>query len=668
MVGGLSKVGRLCAVAILMLTAGCAYPDNSLNKKDYTDLLERRPPKPAPGSDDIPQIPDLQPILAAPPPPAVSQRLVSVSVTDPSIPVRDVLLELARKVGIDIDVDPAITGGVILTAKDRPFLEVVDRLCDLTNLRYAYKDNVLRVEVDRPFHRSYHLDVLNTVRTTSTDIATSTDINSVIQGGSSGGGNNASTSDVKSTSTSDSWAEIETSLKQILANSNPNNQPVVSNVSKLGRAGGDAASGTFSAHTGGAGSVSYQTAQPGGEAAPEGGGAGANPVAQAVSLVNQKAAALEDTKKMAAADTAAAPTATATQAVYSINKQAGVVSVYGTARQHKLVKAYIDKVLSKAGAQVLIEAKVVEVSLSDQYNTGIDWQALRQNALGIGGGLSMLAPSTSATASLPARPAGVPGNLPSPFGSAGLSVGVTSFGGDLAAMINLVKAFGNTRTLSSPRMTVMNNHTAMLKVAENHVYFKLTATVTSTPSTTGSSPSQTATYNSQLQTVPIGIVMMVQPSIDTEHERVTLNLRPTVTAWAGNTVSDPAVALSLASACGTSTSSACSQNSINTAVASSSVPVIDVREMESVVTVNSGAVVVMGGLMQEVVNKQQSGVPGAEDLPGLGNLFRANSDQTQLTELVVFLKATVVHGSEPVDWADKDLYQRFMHDPRPLGF
>ncbi|HIJ63609.1 MAG TPA: hypothetical protein HPQ04_13020, partial [Rhodospirillaceae bacterium] len=346
----------------------------------------------------------------------------------------------------------------------------------------------------------------------------------------------------------------------------------------------------------------------------------------------------------------------------------GVVSVFATARQHKLIKGYLDKVLTKAGAQVLIEAKVVEISLSDQYSTGVDWMALRQNMQKVGGGISLLSPSTNPSATLPSLPAGQVYNLPSPFGTSGFNVGITSFGGDLAGMINLVKAFGSTRTLSSPRLTVMNNHTAVLKVAENHVYFKLTATVTSTPTATGSTPSQTATYSSQLQTVPIGLVMTVQPSIDSERDQVTLSMRPTVTAWSGNTVSDPAVALSLASACSTSTSSACSQSSINTAISSSSVPVIDVREMESVVTVPSGAVVVMGGLMQEVVNKTDSGLPGAMDVPVVGSLFKADSDQTKMTELVVFLKATVVHGAPVIDDADKDVYKRYMHDARPLGF
>ncbi len=670
--------------------AGCAYPDHGLNKKDYYDLRDRQPPAAAVHPEAVPPIPELQPILAAPPPPSTAQRLVTLTVTDPSIPVRDVLLELARKVGVDIDLDQNVGGGIIISAKDRPFLDVIDRICEQANLRCSFKDNVLHVAVDDMYYQTYHLDMLNSIRTTTTDITSSTSISSLIQGGGGGGGSNTSTSDVKSTSEADLWKEVDANVKQILLNTNPRNQPITSSVNgdvtvvaappppsgapPVGRGGKRGSGAPLLSESG----VSHQEAPPpaGGEgaqpnsqslgAAVAGQAAAVNEGIQAVAGYKERAAAaaaLDAPPTTAAVRPAAAAAVNASGALYSINKQAGMLSVFGTGRQQKLIKAYLDKVLAKAGAQVLIEAKVVEVVLSDQYSTGIDWTALRQNLKGTGFGISSNTPSTSSSSAVPALP--VPGDLGKPFGSLGFNAAFTTFGGDLAAMINLIKTYGNTRTLSSPRLTVMNNQTAMLKVAENHVYYKLTATVTATPSTAGAAASQTATYSSSLQTLPIGLVMTVQPSIDLDKDQVTLGLRPTVTAWPGNTVSDPAVALGLASACGSSTTGGCSQANINSAIASSSVPVVDVREMDSVVTVPSGAVIVMGGLMQEVVNKQDSGVPGAGDLPVIGNLFRANNDQTQVTELVVFLKATVVHGTDSVDWADKDLYQRYMHDPRP---
>ncbi len=660
-----ASVGRggllsLCAGALL---AGCAAPpDNGLSKADYKDLLNRKPPPAVDQSAAPPPIPELQPILAAPPPPSVAQRLVSVSITDPSVPLRDVLLELARKVGVDLDLDPNIAGGIILTARDRPFLEVIDRICDLGNLRYSFKNNVLHVEVDGMYHETYHLDLLNSVRTATSDIASSANISNVIQGASSASGNNASTTDVTSKSNADVWTELDTNIKQILANSNPRYQPIATN-----NTGSLVSSAVVPASP-------LRAARGGTTASPleAGDTPAADPAAAAPASVAAAGAAAAaangaaDPSRAPATPPAAPASTSTTTASYSVNKQAGIVSVYGTGRQQKLIKAYFNKTLAKAGAQVLIEAKVVEITLNDQYNTGVDWQALRQNLRGTGFGISTNASSTSTTSASQAFP--TPGNITSPFGAAGFNATFTTFGGDLAAMINLLQSFGSTRTLSSPRMTVMNNQTAMLKVAENKVYFKLTATVTSTPATTGAAASQTATYNSTLQTLPIGLVMTVQPAIDLERDLVTLGLRPTVTAWPGTTVSDPAVALGLASQCGASTIGGCSQANINAAIASSSVPVVDVREMDSVVTVPSGAVVVMGGLMQEVVTKQDSGVPGAADVPVVGDLFKANSDQTQLTELVIFLRASVVHGNDSVDAADRDLYTRYMHDPRPLGF
>jgi len=660
-IAGSRKLRCAAGLAALMVTlAGCGVErdiDHVQSRRDFDKLLDRTPSVPAASDATPPPIPSLQPIIAAPPPPGPSQRLVTISVTDPDIPVREVLLELARKVGIDLDLDPAVSGGVIITAHDRPFEEVIGRLCDQDNLRCSLQDNVLKVEPDTMRYQIYHLDMLNTVRSLSTDFANSLSLSTLIQGtggGGGGGGTNASTSDIKGTSTLDAWKDVDDNVKAILANSAPP-----------------------SAHAAAAAPAAPVPAAPPRAAvapaqvpaAPPGTVNQALQAAQAIGGAADSGGQAAPASATDASQAAVAPAleAASTQAPhYSLNRQAGLLSVYGTEKQQRLIQAYLAKVLSKVGTQVLIEAKVVEIALNDQYNTGVDWQALRQNLKGTGFGFSTLTPGVSATTSLPNLP--TPGKLGSPFGNFGLNAGFTTFGGDLAGMINLVKSYGDVRTLSSPRLTVMNNQPATLKVAQNHVYFKMQATVTSVPATAGSPASQTATYNSQLQTLPIGLVMTVLPSIDGEHGLVTLGLRPSVTAWPGTTVSDPAVALSIASACSGSITGACSPANIATAVASASVPVVDVREMESVVTVPSGAVVVLGGLMQEIVSKNDSGVPGAADVPVVGNLFKSTSDQTQLTELVVFLKATVVHGPDTVDWADKDTYKTYMHDPRPLAF
>jgi len=644
----LRHAGRAAALGALVALVGCTDPDpeHIQSRRDFESLTNRRAPEPK--AAEAPPIPELQPLLAAPPAPGVEQRLVSISVTDPNIPVRDVLLELARKVGVDLDLDPRVSGGVIITARDRPFLDVVDRICEQDDLRFSFKNGVLKVEPDTLYYQTYHLDILNTIRTMTTDIGSSLNLSQLIQGGGASGGQNTSTTDVKGTSLLDTWKDIDDNVKSILTNSSlkgaapPVQQvavipaPVVPPAAAAPAADGSpaAAAAQYAAQTAAAGRA---------DAAPPLPAAGA------------------------AAAAAAAPAGAGTTPLYSINKQAGVLSVYGTSKQQKLIQAYLEKVVAKIGAQVLIEAKVVEIALTDQYNAGVDWQSLRQNLKGTGFGLSSLTPSTNPSAAIPNLP--VPYKIDQPFGNFGLNAGFTTFGGDLAAMVNLVKSYGDVRTLASPRLTVMNNQPATLKVAENHVYFKLQATVTSTPATTGSAASQTATYNSQLQTLPIGLVMTVLPAIDTEHGTITLGLRPSVTAWPGTTVSDPAVSLSIASACGGSSVGACSPANIATAVAAASVPVVDIREMESVVTIPSGSVVVLGGLMQEVINRNDSGVPGAADVPILGNLFKATSDSTQLTELVIFIKATLVKGpGDTVQWGDKDTYKNYFRDDRPLAF
>ena len=653
-----SRLGRFAMAApLLALLAACQVhdPDHAKSHDDYEALTSRKPPAPA-VPEAPPPIPPLQPILAAPPPPGAAQRLVSISVTDPNVPVRDVLVELTRKVGVDLDLDAAVSGGVIITARDRPFEEVLARICDLDKLRYSFKDNVVKVEPDDMYYQIYHLDMLNTARTLTTDLANSLSISTLIQGaGTSGGAGNQSSSEIKGTSNLDAWKDVEDNVKTILANSAPR------------------VAGATSAPASAPVLAPPAAAAP---AAAQAGTGGSGPAAQAANYAAQTAAAVGGAGSTAPGSSAPAPAAEPAPAAapaadaagqtahYSVNRQAGILSIYGTSKQQKLIQAYLDKVVAKIGAQVLIEAKVVEIALNDQYNTGVDWQALRKNLKGTSFGVSNMTPNTSPATALP-----VLGGTPtSPFGTFGINAGFTSFGGDLSAMINLVKVYGDVRTLSSPRLTVMNNQPATLKVAQNHVYFKLQATVTSTPASTGSAASQTATYNSQLQTLPIGLVMTVQPSIDAERGQVTLGLRPSVTAWPGTTVSDPAVALSIASACGSASTGACSPANISNAISAASVPVVDIREMESVVTVPSGAVVVLGGLMQQIDSKNDSGVPGASEVPIVGNLFKANNDQVQLTELVVFLKATLVHGPDSVDWADKDTYKNYMHDPRPLTF
>lgn len=205
-----------------------------------------------------------------------------------------------------------------------------------------------------------------------------------------------------------------------------------------------------------------------------------------------------------------------------------------------------------------------------------------------------------------------------------------------------MQRFGTVRTLSSPRVTVVQNQTAVLKVAENQVFFRLQFQ-TQQSQQGGLS---TTSVSSELNTVPVGVIITVQPAINLDTDRIALAVRPTVTRVV-DFVADPAVAIA-------------SENSVE-----SLIPVVSVQELDSVVTMASGQVLVMGGLMQNSVSATDSGVPGLSRVPLLGNLFKGRTDATAKRELVVFLKASIVEGST-LDAYDHEIYDSFGRDRRPL--
>ena len=207
--------------------------------------------------------------------------------------------------------------------------------------------------------------------------------------------------------------------------------------------------------------------------------------------------------------------------------------------------------------------------------------------------------------------------------------------------MNLLEKFGTVRALSSPRLTVMQNQTAVLKVAENKVYFELDVETTSATSTTTEKTTVTATA----KTVPVGVVMTVQPSINVETQEITLTVRLTVTRIVGQ-VADPGVAIE-------------SNNTVT-----SNVPEVSVQEMDSVVTMTSGEVLAMGGLMQDRVDSTDTGVPGLASIPWIGRLFKGTVENIEKIELVILLRATILRDKR-VSKYDLDFVRKFGIDRRP---
>ena len=287
------------------------------------------------------------------------------------------------------------------------------------------------------------------------------------------------------------------------------------------------------------------------------------------------------------------------------NPENGIITVRATGRQHEKIQEFIDKIMANAERQVLIEATIVEVNLNDRYQQGIDWSRALLGAKGFA--LSQ---------------AGTVG-IASTTGALAVSyINPTSRFGNIAASVQMLEKFGNVKVLSSPQLSVMNNQTAILRVVDNLAYF----TVSVTPAQYSSSGSLTspATYTTDLKTSPVGFTMSLTPQIN-DSDTVLLNIRPTITRLLGY-VDDPNPELALAGV-------------------TSKIPQTSTREMESVLKIQNNQIAVLGGLMEDQINKNTSEIPLLGRIPLFGNLFRNRDDTTQKTELVIFLRPTVIKNA-----------------------
>jgi general secretion pathway protein D len=295
------------------------------------------------------------------------------------------------------------------------------------------------------------------------------------------------------------------------------------------------------------------------------------------------------------------------------NAETGILSIRATSRQHETVQDFLDQVMASAKRQVLIEATIAEVQLNNQYQRGIDWQRLR-NLSGFG-----FSQASAAT------PASVNTNAFTLFFGTGPGLGI-------AGTLKLLESFGDVRVLSSPKISVLNNQTAILKVVDNLVYFTVTATTT----TAANSPAVT-TFNTTVNSVPVGFIMSLVPQIS-ENDTVLLNIRPTISRKLRD-IADPNP--SLANPCGVPVPA----GGCNIPGIASLIPEIQTREMESVMRVQSGQTAVLGGLIQDSVTNVEDNIPGVRNIPGVGQLLAQRKDLNQKTELVIFLRSTVIRDA-----------------------
>ncbi|ARN73594.1 pilus (MSHA type) biogenesis protein MshL [Oceanicoccus sagamiensis] len=294
-----------------------------------------------------------------------------------------------------------------------------------------------------------------------------------------------------------------------------------------------------------------------------------------------------------------------------VTPQAGIIVIRAMPEEIDTAKDFLRRAEIIMRRQVVLEAKILEVQLSDSYQTGIDWTAVADvngNDLVFGvNGSSVVSPS------------GIGGAFSGAFTS-----------DDFTGVIQLLETQGSVQVLSSPRISTVNNQKAVIKVGQDE--FFVTEISNTTTTSTG-----TTTNNPEIELTPFfsGIALDVTPQIS-EDDEIILHIHPSISDVEDQvkviTLGDQVVELPLA--------------------------LSTIRETDSVVYARSGQVVVLGGLMQNRSLDNNSGTPVFGDMPFVGHLFSQQRNVTVKNELVILLKP-VIMGPDGLPEATRRSQQRF---------
>jgi MSHA biogenesis protein MshL len=338
-----------------------------------------------------------------------------------------------------------------------------------------------------------------------------------------------------------------------------------------------------------------------------------------------------------------------------MSPQSGVIVVRAMPAELRNVTEFLKTMQVVVERQVMLEAKIIEVQLSDRHQAGVNWAAFTQgaNSRFAGGVLSpgaRLAPDGTVSAftarnedgsvainSLLASNPAAPGTIASLPGTPGTLLGLAFQTSSFAALVSFLETQGNLQVLSSPRIATLNNQKAVLKVGTDEFFV---TNITTNTTTTGTTSVQSPT----ITVAPFfsGVALDVTPQID-EHNQIILHIHPSVSV-----VIEKTKDIDLGTA-----------GNFRLPLASSTI-----SESDTIVRVSNSNIVAIGGLMKETTTRNNSGVPGFGTLPIVGNLFSSKSRSVVKSELVILIKPTVIENDatwrqDILDTKERiDAYQR----------
>lgn len=306
-----------------------------------------------------------------------------------------------------------------------------------------------------------------------------------------------------------------------------------------------------------------------------------------------------------------------------VHRSSGVIWVTDYPANLNRVATFLEKIEGSSQRQVTIQAKIMEVILSDEHREGINWKMIQglPRALNLawgltdqtgtigypGGSLGYLSESGPATVAAPGGSFRV-----NPLGGV-FAIGAAGTEVILADIISAIAEQGDVKVLSSPTISTLNNQKAIIRVGNQDVFFITGAVATQT----------TVTQIIQPMTIDIGIILDVTPQIS-DDGTIIMNIHPSITEKTGEKV---------------------------TPDGKTTFPLLSVRETDTTVRVKDGQTIIIAGLMQEKKEEAYVGVPGLQSIPLLGALFRYKTERKRNSELVIMITPTIQVGKKAEDFS-----------------
>lgn len=345
-----------------------------------------------------------------------------------------------------------------------------------------------------------------------------------------------------------------------------------------------------------------------------------------------------------------------------VNSNAGVVMVRAMPKELRAVEQYLKAMSLVVERQVMLEAKIIEVTLTDQFSSGINWAGFRTGgnsrfAAGVvAPGTTLRTDGSVSNSNIFIDPSAPRPQSPDPLTGLAGSIGAVGarlagaatlpgaiFGlafqtGSFAALLNFLESQGSVHVLSSPRIATLNNQKAVIKVGTDE-FFVTNVTTTTTATAAGTTVSPTITT----QPFFSGIALDVTPQISGD-DQITLHIHPSVSV-----VTDKTKIVNLGTL-GTFTLPLASSN---------------INESDTIVRVQDGTIAAIGGLMRQQQNTTRSGLPGTTDSPA-GSLLGARDQGLTKSELVILLKVTVIRGDLAWQQQAQELNERMLNMRRTV--